>query len=497
MNALVLFPHQLWFQLPEISPKFTQIFLVEEFLFFKQFNFHKLKIAYHRATMCEYADALRQQGYFVNYVQTFEDKSDIRVLIPWVKKHGFDQLIMFEPEDFLLKKRVLQYAKPEGISLIWFDNQLFINTIDDLIAYQSKSKRLFQTDFYVYQRKLRNILLVNGSEPLGGKWSFDAENRKKYPAKKIPPKISPMRMNKYHEEAKAYVEAYFPCNLGSLTGKVLYPTNPKDANIWFTEFLENRFSEFGEFEDAMVDGESFLHHSVLTPMLNVGILKPMDVIEKAIDYAFRHDIEVCSLEGFVRQILGWREFVRYVYHFHSVRQRTTNFWGFERKIPNSFYSGTTGIRPIDDCILKLHDSAYSHHIERLMVLSNFMLLCEFDPDEVYRWFMEMYIDSYDWVMVPNVYGMAQFSDGGLMVSKPYISGSNYLFKMSNYKKGESWADVWDALFWRFIAVNRSFFKKNPRLSMLVNTFEKWPEEKKNLYVQRAEVYLNDLGEEKI
>jgi len=171
--------------------------------------------------------------------------------------------------------------------------------------------------------------------------------------------------------------------------------------------------------------------------------------------------------------------------------RTKNFWGFERKIPASFYDGTTGIVPVDETIKQVLKTGYCHHIERLMVLGNFMLLCEFDPDEVYRWFMELFIDAYDWVMVPNVYGMSQFADGGLFATKPYISGSNYLMKMSDHKKGD-WQPAWDGLFWRFMHVNRDFFLKNPRLGMLVRTFDKMSDEKQQNHLQNAEDFLETL-----
>ena len=180
-----------------------------------------------------------------------------------------------------------------------------------------------------------------------------------------------------------------------------------------------------------------------------------------------------------------------MYETRGSDERTRNFWGFTKKIPKSFYDGTTGIAPIDQTIKKTLETGYCHHIERLMVLGNFMMLCEFDPDEVYRWFMELFIDSYDWVMVPNVYGMSQFADGGLMASKPYISGSNYLKKMSNYKKGE-WQAVWDGLFWRFMDKHRGFFKKNPRLGMLVAMFDKMPQEKRQQHLENAAVYLESL-----
>jgi deoxyribodipyrimidine photolyase-related protein len=242
----------------------------------------------------------------------------------------------------------------------------------------------------------------------------------------------------------------------------------------------------------MVRNASILHHSVLTPMLNIGLLDPETIIQKAVDVAGRQDIPLNSLEGFIRQILGWREFIRAVYQRENVTQRTKNYWGFKRKIPASFWTGTTGIVPVDTVIKRVLKSGYAHHIERLMVLGNFMLLCEFDPDEVYRWFMEMFVDSYDWVMVPNVYGMTQFADGGMMTTKPYISGSNYIIKMSDYEKG-NWQKIWDGLFWRFMHLHRDFFLRNPRLGMLVKTFDKMTDEKKQLHLNHAERFLASLS----
>ncbi|NND95556.1 MAG: cryptochrome/photolyase family protein, partial [Flavobacteriales bacterium] len=249
----------------------------------------------------------------------------------------------------------------------------------------------------------------------------------------------------------------------------------------------------GDYEDAIVKDELILNHSVLTPMMNVGLLTPSYVLQEALDFASENDVPINSLEGFVRQIVGWREFIRGVYEAVGSKERTTNFWGFERKIPQSFYNGTTGIEPVDSVIKKVLRSGYCHHIERLMVLGNFMLLCEFDPDEVYRWFMELFIDAYDWVMVTNVYGMSQFADGGLMATKPYISSSNYLMKMSNYKKGD-WQDTWDALFWRFMNINRDFFLKNPRMGMLIRTYDKMDSDKQEKMNRLASNYLANLDQ---
>jgi deoxyribodipyrimidine photolyase-related protein len=257
------------------------------------------------------------------------------------------------------------------------------------------------------------------------------------------------------------------------------------------DFFKTRFSAFGAYEDAIVSNQKILHHSVLTPMLNTGLISPQYIIDETLRYARNHEVPLNSLEGFIRQIIGWREFIRAVYELKGSEERTKNYWGFTRKIPASFWTGTTGIEPIDSTIKKVLETGYCHHIERLMVLGNFMLLCEFDPDEVYRWFMELFIDAYDWVMVPNVYGMSQFADGGLMSTKPYISGSNYLMKMSDYKKG-NWQPIWDGLFWRFMHTHRDFFLRNPRLGMLVKSFDKMPEIKQKAHLDVAEQFLHSL-----
>ena len=180
-----------------------------------------------------------------------------------------------------------------------------------------------------------------------------------------------------------------------------------------------------------------------------------------------------------------------IYTIKGSQQRTTNFWNFNSEIPASFYDGTTGIDPIDDTIKKVLKTGYCHHIERLMILSNFMMLCEFNPNSVYRWFMELFIDAYDWVMVPNVYGMSLYADGGLMTTKPYISSSNYIIKMSNYKKGP-WQEIWDGLFWRFMNKHRTFFLKNPRMGMLIRTFDKMPEAKRTQHIENGNNFIKKL-----
>jgi deoxyribodipyrimidine photolyase-related protein len=491
-NISLVFPHQLF----KVSPLFetnAPVYLVEEYLFFKQYPFHKQKIAFHRATMKRYADFLRKdKNLEVFYIEATENISDIRLLIPELKHQGIEHINYIDPTDNWLQKRLDNSFRESGIKATQYNSPLFLNSKEDLATFfRSDKKKYHQTSFYKEQRKKRNILIEPDGKPTGGKWTFDTENRKKYPAKKTPPAIQFPDVDDYYEEAKHYVETHFSNHLGSLSAQSLYPTSFETTKGWLHQFFEQRFMEFGLYEDAIVAENSILNHSVLTPMLNVGLITPKEVIDACLLYAEENNLPINSTEGFVRQIIGWREFIRGIYESRGSEERTTNFWKFKKKIPASFYDGTTGITPIDQTIKKILQTGYCNHIERLMVLGNFMMLCEFDPDEVYRWFMELFIDSYDWVMVTNIYGMSQFADGGLMATKPYISGSNYIMKMSNYKKGE-WQAIWDGLFWRFMHTHRDFFLSNPRLGMLVRMFDKMPIDKKERHIIYAETYLQTL-----
>jgi deoxyribodipyrimidine photolyase-related protein len=489
-SAVLIFPHQL-FEEPPFSWENKTVFLLEEALFFSQFPFHKQKLAFHRASMKFYEDFLIKNGFDVHYVESSDELSDISKLVPYLKSKGHDRIDYVDVTDDWLKRRLIRSARDSGIMLNELGSPMFLNSKRDITDYFTDKKSYRQTDFYTWQRKKWNILMEPGNRPLGGKWTYDTDNRKKYPPDKKPPFFKFYRENKYYREAKSYVQANFPDHYGHLDENIHYPVTFDEARAWLDRFLEERFHDYGEYQDAIVNGEAFLHHSILSPMLNIGLLTPVEVIDRAVDHAKMHDTPLNSLEGFIRQILGWREFIRGVYEISGKKERTLNFWGFTRKIPESFWNGTTGIDPVDSVIKSMLVTGYNHHIERLMVLGNFMLLCEFDPDEVYRWFMTMYIDAYDWVMVPNVYGMSQFADGGLISTKPYISGSNYLMKMSDFPKGD-WQQVWDALFWRFMHVHRDFFLSNPRLGMLVRSFDSMESTKRNKLLKVAADYLDSL-----
>ncbi|MEL6659945.1 MAG: FAD-binding domain-containing protein, partial [Bacteroidota bacterium] len=221
----------------------------------------------------------------------------------------------------------------------------------------------------------------------------------------------------------------------------------------------------------------------------MGLITAAEVTERAVSYAQQNDTHYPSVEGFVRQVIGWREFIRGMYHEYSNDMLSTNFFNHQRKLTDDWWKGTTGILPVDHCIQRADRYGYLHHIERLMVMGNMMLLSEIHPDEVNRWFMEFFVDSADWVMVPNVYGMSQFADGGIFATKPYICGSNYWSKMSSYKKGADWSDIVDGLYWRFIDQKRDFMRKNPRLSMMVSMYDKMATDKRERLAKAANDWL--------
>ena len=488
----IIFPHQLFEKSP-IAENGFPVYLVEETLFFKQYKFHKQKIAFHRATMKCYAAYLASKDVEVHYIESADPLSDIRKLIPELAAKEIKTLNYIDPTDHWLEQRLISASKKAGIEIIQYQSPLFLNSKEELsVFFHAEKMKFFQTAFYIQERKKRKILIDKNNEPLGGSWSYDADNRKKYPRKKDPPHIEYPETNPFYEDAKSYVQEYFNTNLGHLTKYSFYPHDFKTTRTWLSQFLDTRFSEFGPYEDAIVKEESILHHSVLTPMLNVGLITPDQIIKSALSYSEEKGIPLNTTEGFIRQLIGWREFMRGYYECKGSVARTKNYWNFARKIPKSFYDGTTGIEPVDQTIKKVLERGYCHHIERLMVLGNFMLLCEFDPDEVYQWFMELFVDAYDWVMVPNVYAMSQFADGGMLSTKPYIAGSNYILKMSNYEKGP-WQETWDALFWRFMHVHRSFFQQNPRLGMLVGSFDKMETEKQKTLLNTAHRFLEGLG----
>ncbi|WP_442508545.1 cryptochrome/photolyase family protein [Novipirellula sp. SH528] len=495
---LLVLPNQLFAEHPGLMLRPSRVILLEDSLFFGDqrypMKFHKQKLWLHRATMKRYESILCEQEHETQYVD-FDPKhpslaDQLKKAIQAKERTG-ETLAVIDPTDFILGKRLQTACKKLGLDCKIIPNPGFLNSPEQNQEYRAGKKRWFMADFYKWQRQRLDVLM-EGDDPVGGQWSYDEDNRKKVPKKLLSsiPKNLELKRDSVDIEAKEYVEQRFPDHPGNLD-QLIYPTSRHDAQRWLKHFLSKRLTPFGDYEDAIVEGESWLWHSVLTPAMNIGLLTPDEVLKATLKHAAKHDVPLNSLEGFLRQIIGWREFMRATYEDLGVPMRTTNHWGHHRAIPSSFYDGTTGIAPIDDTIQRILDTGYCHHIERLMVLGGFMFLCEFDPDDIYRWFMEMFIDSYDWVMVPNVYAMSQHADGGSITTKPYFSGSAYVRKMSHYKQ-EPWCEIWDGLYWRWIWNHVDELGKNPRWAMMCSIAKKMDADKREQHLKNAETFLCDL-----
>ncbi len=479
MKIVIIYPNQLYSNHPALR-KDQKIFIVEDPLFFgdEQYplNFHKKKLLLHFASIQSYKEELDKRGYDVE-IYPYEKLRRKNHNISMLKSMNTSHISLANVVDFTLEKRLLKAAKTLNIRITWFDTPGFFLSNEEVNREFKNKKKYLMNSFYINQRKKLNILLDDNYNPIGGKWSFDSENRKKLPKKIIIPSVKKIEFDKTTLSfSKNKINKYFDKNLGTMEG-FNFPVTRLQAKKSFKDFLLHRLELFGTYEDAISKNNNFLFHGVITPYLNIGLMTPREIIEDVIDFAEQNSVPINSLEGFIRQVIGWREFIRGIYTVDGVKQRNSNFWNFTKGIPESFYNAKTGLLPLDNAINRCLETGYTHHIERLMILGNIMVLLQINPQSVYNWFMELFIDSYDWVMVPNIYGMSQFSDGGLMSTKPYISGSNYILKMSDYKKGD-WTKTWDALYWNFINNNRLFFKKNPRMSMMVSMYDKQSEKKK-------------------
>lgn len=487
--ALIILGNQL-FPVSKIkNTKIKSVFMAEDHGLCTHFKYHKHKIIFFLSSMRTYADELRKEKIQTTYYDTnhplfkksFEDK-----LLDFLKENeSITKLYFYEIEDKFFEERMIEFCTENGIDSEFLPSPMFLTSREDYKLYLSKSKKPFMKTFYEAQRKRFNILIDEKNKPVGGKWSFDQENRKKLPKDIVFPKQAESIKSAHTKDVIKFVDKEFKTHPGESENFWL-PTTREESLKWLKHFIEHKLSSFGDYQDSITNASDFVFHSTLAPMINIGLLTPKEVIEEVEKaYVKNPDDKILnSVEGFIRQVLGWREFVRGIYQNFSEEQESKNFWGHSNKLNKTWYDGTTGIPVLDDSILKAKKYSYTHHIERLMIISNFMLLAEIDPKEVYRWFMEMHSDSSDWVMGPNVYGMGQFSDGGIFATKPYTCGSNYYLKMSRYKKGD-WCEAADGLYWRFIDKNKDFYSKNPRMSFMVKTLERMDEERKKRIFKKA------------
>ena len=468
------------------------VFMAEDLGLCTYVRHHQQKIVLFLAAMRSYADELRDAGFEVRYFPLVagENSSYEEKLEQVVAEVDCRELLHFEVEDKPMEGRLVEFCEQRSLERVELRSPMFLGTREDFQQYAAGRSRLLMGDFYRGQRQRAGTLIDADGKPEGGKWSFDEANRKKLPRNLQPPETTAAPHTRHVEDVIAIVEQSFGDHPGTAKD-FWWPTTRTQAQEWLQEFLDQRLPQFGPYEDAISTRSETVFHSALSPSLNLGLLTPAEVVEAVLERYATGEVPIESVEGFVRQVIGWREFVRGVYRVYGDEQESRNFWQHERSLTEDWYRGTTGIVPLDDAIKTSLRLGWTHHIQRLMVVGNLMTLCEIRPAEAWRWFMEMYVDSSEWVMGPNVYGMGLFSDGGVFATKPYICGSNYILKMSDYGKGD-WCTTVDGLYWRFIDRHRDFFASNPRLALMPKALDRLDAQRRKTIFAAAEAFIDEF-----
>ncbi|GAB3492961.1 cryptochrome/photolyase family protein [Flexivirga lutea] len=484
----LVFPHQL-FEDHLHAAMGTSFVLIEDDLYFRQYRFHAHKLVLHRASLARFARRLRGVGHDVTVITSSAQESTGIRLTRLIRRTRPVKVEVYDVVDDWLARATTAALQAGGYELGREDvleSAGFLTARADFIEWFGRHPARMQ-HFYRWQRRRLGVL-VEGDRPVGGRWSFDTENRKKLPRGHHAPQVDAVQGHSREvRDAIETVARDFPDAPGD-PQSFAWPTDHTEAAGHLAQFLAERFADFGPYEDAISVEHPHLYHSLLTPMLNTGLLTPGQVIRAAEVAAAAHEVPLPSYEGFVRQVIGWREYMRATYHLFGERMRTSNTLGHTRSLDAGWWSASTGLEPVDLVVQRVLDSGYAHHIERLMVLGNAMCLLRIDPTDAYEWFMSLFVDAYDWVMVPNVYAMSQFAAGDAMTTKPYVSGSNYLRRMSDLPRG-SWTDDWDGLYWTFVRDHRDVLEGNHRARHITSLWDRMTVETQQRHLRRAASWL--------
>ena len=481
-----------------------RVVMIEDRFLCQHFAYHQQKLVLVLTAMRAYAHDLREQGFEVSYTAMDQyaaasvnpadagsaasrPEDFTNRLADVLSSFGVTEVLRFEVEGKTMERRLIQLFQQLGLTERVLPSPMFLCAREDFAEFLQNRKKPQMAAFYRIQRSRWNVLMEGDGSPRGGRWSFDEDNRKKLPKDNQPPELAAVDEHAEQAAVQSLVRQQFADHPGC-ADDFCWPVTRQGAMAWLEDFLQHRLAQFGPFEDAISQRSRTVYHSVLSPLLNLGLIIPAEILERTLAFAEENATPLQSVEGFIRQVIGWREFVRGIHQNFSAQQHDQNFWNHRGRLTDAWYSGQTGIEPLDAAIIEARDHGWSHHIPRLMVVANLMTLCEIAPRDAHRWFMEMYVDSSSWVMGPNVYGMGIFSDGGIFATKPYICGSNYLLKMSDYKKGP-WCDVVDGLYWRFISNNREFFASNPRLALMPRALDRLKPQRREQIFGAAESFL--------
>ncbi len=483
-----------WFE--EVDPKC--VYLMAEMRQETDYVKHHIqKVVAFFLSMRTFAEALKRQGHQVVYYRIGDEDNpqDLEELISReTEKQEVQKFEYLLPDEYRLDQQLLKITNSLEIECSYSDTEHFLTDRNSLKDFFQGKKQMVMESFYRMMRKEYDIMMEE-EEPEGGQWNYDKSNRKKW---KGNPEIPPLPdLTKDVQEIVKEIREAGVKTIGNINpGKFHWPTSREESLKLLDHFMEHLLIHFGDFQDALHTEEKFLFHSRLSFAMNSKMLSPKEVIDAVLNHyrAHRDEIDISQVEGFVRQILGWREFMRGIYWKEMPEYKEKNALENQNPLPDFFWTGKTKMNCLKHAIEQSLDEAYAHHIQRLMITGNYALLTQTDPDAVDAWYLGIYIDAIEWVEITNTRGMSQFADGGLVATKPYVSSANYINKMGNYcagcaydhnKKTSEDACPFNALYWNFLDAKKEVFQDNPRMGMMLNLLSKKKESEMDEIRKRA------------
>ncbi|MFZ4115518.1 MAG: cryptochrome/photolyase family protein [Chthoniobacterales bacterium] len=479
-------------------------------LFFCEFvesspSHHQKKIAFELACMRHFASTLQEQGFQISYIPFTKDQKPSTLIEEIRKAYGkgsYKKIIITEPSEWSVLEEIKKLQRDIPIDILPDDR--FLAAKSDFQSWANGKKQLRMEYFYREMRRKHYILIDASGKPEGGKWNFDQENRKPLKGRPSFPKRLKHQKSSLLQEVLALVEKNFSHHFGTLQ-PFHYAVTREEALLELEDFTEYVLPFFGDYQDAMLANEPYLYHSLLSSYLNIGLLLPLEICEKAQEAYYQGKAPLNAVEGFIRQILGWREFIRGIYWLYMPDYGELNFLKAKRSLPSFYWTGKTKMFCVKEAVTHTEEHAYSHHIQRLMITGNFALLAGLDVKEVQQWYLGVYSDAYEWVEMPNTLGMALFGDGGIVGSKPYAASGKYIHRMSNYCEkcyydpnlltGDRACPL-NALYWDFMARHAPQLKNFQRMNYMLSTWNQFPSEKKEAIQQQAKKLFSkmDRGE---
>ncbi|MEA1941465.1 MAG: cryptochrome/photolyase family protein [Pseudomonadota bacterium] len=488
--------------LRQTSPNQADILMAEVAAETEYVWHHRKKIAFIFSAMRHFADDLHEQGRRVIY-RAFDESPPCPDLASAVAdalaQKAYDRLILTEPGEWRLREEMEGWEDRFGLPVLILEDDRFLCSHDDFDRWAAGRKQLRMEYFYREMRK-RTGLLMDGDKPAGGRWNFDSENRKPVRGELFMPRPFSAEPDATTTAVLDLVATRFPDGFGDLE-PFRFAVTREDADKALDHFIETALANFGDYQDAMLAGEAFLYHSVLSAYINTGLLDPLAVCRRAEAAWKTGNAPINAVEGFIRQIIGWREYVRGIYWREGPDYVRRNALNARRGLPEFYWTGETDMACLAAAIGQTKREAYAHHIQRLMVTGTFALLAGINPRAVHEWYLAVYIDAFEWVEAPNTIGMSQFADGGLLGSKPYAASGAYIDRMSDYcsgcrydmkdKTGDK-ACPFNALYWDFLDRNAEKLRSNPRLGPVYRNWDRMDEDKRQAYRARAKAVLKGL-----